>query len=138
MVEAIIRMAMTFRIGSHELSFETYVPQETEAKDMNLVADKLEAVATRQMLKGKVSELKATIDECNKHIDISQTDYNKLILDQERKIAEWELGDKRQKPGINTHDQQSIKNSEESLRTFLDRKKRLEEQLEALEIYLAA
>lgn len=138
MVEPIIRMAMTFKIGSHELSFETYVPQETEVKEMNVITDKLEAVATRQMLKGKVSALRQDIDECVKHIEISQTDYNKLVSEQERKIAEWELGDKRNRPVINAHEQASLKNTEENLKVFLERKHRLEEQLGSLEAYLAA
>ena len=134
----IIRMAMTFNMGQHELSFETYVPQNAEAKDMNLVADKLEVVATRQMLKGRLYNLKENLDEVDKHIFLAQSDYEKLLKNQEHKIAEWELGDKRNRPVISTKEQQDIKNSEENLHLFLERKKKLQEQHEALENFLAA
>jgi hypothetical protein len=138
MTDQLVRMQMAYQIGQASLSFEACIPQDSEVSAINELADKLESVATRQMLKGQLANFRQQLEQADRHIMVAQHDLDRLLAAQERKIADWELSDKRGRPTMTPKEQADIKGSEDSLTTFIKQKNHIQEQLKSLEDILAA
>lgn len=74
-------MAATYPLGGRDggtLSFETYVAQDADQGDIDVLMDKLETVASRQLLKGVLADKKMRLDQSKEQLASMLADFTRV------------------------------------------------------------
>jgi hypothetical protein len=118
----VVRIHQSFPLGAPgaNMIFETYVPQDIEVKQVNKIVDKMEAVATRQMMKGELQDHNMTRDIQNieEHYQRKQ---QKDLADGRRNVVP-----------MSPKEQQDKRTVQQSLEVNRDTIKRLRKEIDDL------
>lgn len=99
----VIRMAATYPTGGPggaQLSFETYLAQDVEVRCLHIMADKIEAVAQRQLYKGLIISKQDQIDNAKRQLEMLYKDLEKYEKDRvDAQTLHEESGRRKQNMG---------------------------------------
>ena len=133
----VIRASVSYQTGQNtSLVFETYFAQDEDVSILNKVMDKLEDVATRQMVKGQIVAKRSQLEVTHLQLKAAQEDLERIREKEVKSQEEYAAAGRRTPYKPQASEQMARNNVEQNIKKFTETISRLEGEIGELSVVI--